>query len=461
MRKEWLIYGGMWTAAILAMGAIYFLQESGSTPTAGDESGALIRSAEQGPAGLPPREPSAAQEAPSSGAPRQYRGDRRHTGRSSFAGPGTAARYWSYETGSHVVGQAVVGDDGTLYIGSRDHHIYALTPTGGLRWRRDLGSDVYSTPALHDGRLYVGSDANFFFVLDAADGEVLVHLRTEGDVDTGIAVAPDGTAYFGAGQELWAVAPEGEVRFRFRANDKIFSAPAVDDDGTIYVGSQDDYLYALAPDGALRWSFHADNDLDSGPVIGDDGTIYCASDDHRVYALDRNGEVRWRADVGGYVRTPVALGRDGNVLVPVFGPHARVVSLDAQTGAEQWTFSVNRTDSNELGVGSSPLVDRDGNIYFGADDDYVYAIDRHGVMRWIFATSGNVDSDPILASDGTLIVGSDDHFVYALRADPAAPVTDADADTDAGSDTDADADTDAGSDAGADPVTEPAPAGQP
>jgi outer membrane protein assembly factor BamB len=264
----------------------------------------------------------------------------------------------------------------------------------------------------------VGSDANFFFVLDAHDGAVRVHLRCDGDVDTGIAVGSDGTAYFGAGQELWAVTPDGTVRFRFRANDKIFSSPAIDDDGTIYVGAQDDHLYALTPEGQLRWSYTARNDLDSGPVVGDDGTVYVASDDHRVYALDRNGQLRWQADVGGYVRTPVGLGLDGNVLVPVFGPHARLVSLDAQTGEEQWTFSVSRSEANELGVGSSPLVDRDGNIYFGADDDYLYAIDRRGDMRWIYQTGGNVDSDPILAADGVLIVGSDDGSVHALRADP-------------------------------------------
>jgi outer membrane protein assembly factor BamB len=137
-----------------------------------------------------------------------------------------------------------------------------------------------------------------------------------------------------------------------------------------------------------------------------------------VYALDRNGELRWQADVGGYVRTPVALGLDGNVLVPVFGPHARLVSLDAQTGEEQWYFSVSRSQANELGVGSSPVVDRDGNIYFGADDDYLYAIDRRGGMRWIYQTRGNVDADPILATEGVLVIGSDDHFVHALRADP-------------------------------------------
>jgi outer membrane protein assembly factor BamB len=426
MRKEHLIYGGMWAVAIVAVGGLWITQESGTRDTtARDGDDATVRLATDGPTpGLSRREPQASQRDETAEVPRMHRGDTRHTGRSRFLGPARAERYWAYETGNHVVGQAVVGRDGTLYVGSRDRHVYALSASGGsVVWQRDLGGDVYSSPALHtdgEGRelLYVGSDSNYFFVLDAASGDVRVHLRTDGDVDTGIVVGDDGTAYFGAGQELWAVAPDGTVRFRFRANDKIFSSPSLDDDGTLYVGSQDDHLYAITPEGQLRWSFTARNDIDSGPVVGDDGTIYFGSDDHRVYALDRNGELRWQADVGGYVRTPVALGLDGNVLVPVFGPHARLVSLDAQTGEEQWYFSVSRSQANELGVGSSPVVDRDGNIYFGADDDYLYALDRRGGMRWIYQTRGNVDADPILATEGVLVIGSDDHFVHALRADP-------------------------------------------
>lgn len=424
MRKQWLIYGGMWAVALVAVALIYVSQEARPGSASRDGDDATLRLASDGPADLPPREPLHAQADRTAEAPRMHRGDPRHTGRSRFVGPARAERYWSYETGNHVVGQAAIGHDGTVYAGSRDHHIYALDPVGGsVRWRRDLGGDVYSSPALYTGPgprelLYVGADSNFFFVLDAASGDVVVSLRTEGDVDTGIVVADDGTAYFGAGQELWAVAPDGTVRFRFRAEDKIFSSPALDDDGTVYFGSQDDHLYALTPEGQLRWSFRARNDIDSGPVVGDDGTIYFASDDHRVYALDRNGRERWQADVGGYVRTPVALGLDANVLVPVFGPHARVVSLDAQSGREQWAFTVSHSSANELGVGSSPVVDREGNFYFGADDDYLYAVDRQGRMRWIYPTRGNVDADPVLAADGVLIVGSDDRSVHALRVDP-------------------------------------------
>lgn len=351
------------------------------------------------------------------GPPLEPRGDRRHTGRSAFAGPSTATMRWSFDVHANVAGAPVVDAEGNVYVGSLDHHVYAIAPDGTERWSRDLGGPVYATPALDPaaGRLYVGADSDFFFCLDAATGEVIWHLRTEGDVDTGVAFAPDGSLVFAAGEDVWSVGRDGTARWRFHARIKIYSAPAVDDDGNVYVGAQDDHVYALASDGRLRWRFDADDDVDSAPVIGDDGTIFFGGDARRVHALDREGHELWRAEVGGYVRAPLALGRSGDVLVPVFGPHPRLVSLDAATGEERWSFEVDAGNSSDLGVGTAPLVDRDGNIYFGADDSYVYAITAAGALRFLFDTEDRVDSDPVLGTNGTLYFGSDDDHVYAVR----------------------------------------------
>jgi len=156
----------------------------------------------------------------------QHRGDRRHTGRSPYAGPARPGVFWSYESGHHVVGQAVVDAEGNTYFGSRDDHVYSISRTGGLRWERDLGGDIYSTPALDgQGHLFIGADSDFFFCLDAETGEVLWDLRAEDDVDTGIAVGPDGPHYFGARDQLWAVAPGRTPPGPFRLRVHIFRPP--------------------------------------------------------------------------------------------------------------------------------------------------------------------------------------------------------------------------------------------
>lgn len=412
-----IAFVGMWVAAIAAMLVIYATQEGRPDPRARGAGEAPVRGPDE-LAGEPG--PSAPPLPPEGGPPRQFRHDRRHTGRSPYAGPASSELAWSVGTGGHVSAQPVVGDDGTIYVGSHDHHLYAISPAGEVRWRRDLGGPIYSTAALADGRVYVGSDADFFFAIDGERGEVIWHLATDDDADTGIAIAPDGTLVFGAGSDVIAVDREGEVRWRFRTGLKVFSTPAIDDDGTVYVGSQDDYLYAIAPDGRMRWRYHAHDDVDGSPAIGDDGTIYVGSDGERVHAVRRDGTLRWSADVGGDVRAPVGLGADGTVYASVFAPRPRLVALDGETGQERWGFATSASDSGG-NVSSGALVDRDGNVFFGADDDFVYSLDPGGRLRWFFRTDGNVDSEPVLTPEGLLVVGSDDDHVYAIRAAAARP----------------------------------------
>lgn len=414
----------MWIAAIAAMLGIYVSQERPSDARLRRADAAPVRTPDDEAAPLPaPDHP--APRAPETGPPLQFRHDRWHRGRSPYAGPRTGHVLWSVETGGPVSAQPVVGEDGTIHVGSHDHHFYAIGPDGRVLWRRDLGGPIYSTPVRIGDRVFVGSDAAVFFCLDAASGRVIWYLRTDDDADTGIALAPDGTLVFAAGPDVFAVTQEGEVRWRFRTGLKVFSAPAIDDDGTVYVGSQDNHIYAIAPDGRMRWRYRTRDDVDGSPAIGDDGTIYVGSDDHRVYALRRDGTLRWSADVGADVRAPIGLGASGAIYVGVLAPHARVVALDAAGGQERWEFAI-APDATGAGVASGPLVDRDGNLYFGADDDFVYSLSPDGRLRWFVRTGGDVDGEPVITPEGILLIGSDDHRLYAIgdAGSEAAPARD-------------------------------------
>ena len=412
-----MILVGMWAAAAAAMLALWLgRDDSAELRAARPAPGAPVRVRVTDGEDRAPAETRADQPvAPvPDGPPRMYRGDRRHTGRSGFKGPGSAAVAWSFETQSRVTAQPVATRDGRVYVGSHDGTFYALNDAGGEQWRRDLGGPIYSTPAVDDrGNVYVGSDARVFTSFSRS-GEARWRIQTEGDADTGVVISDAGVIHFGAGSELWAVRADGTVDWKFQAQGKIFATPAVDDDGTVYVGSQDDHFYAVAADGRLRWSYRTGDDNDSSPVIGDDGTIYFGSDDHKIYALSRDGDLRWATDVEGMVRAPIGLSRDGAVLVGVFGPRPRVVALDADDGEVRWYFPVTVADTTEIGVASGPLVDADGNIYFGAHDDYLYALTANGELRWAFEAAADVDVSPVLIREGMLVFGSDDHRIYAL-----------------------------------------------
>lgn len=420
MERRRLGIAAMWVAAIAAIVGIYFTLEpardDGRTRR-GSAAPTFIAGADVAAELLPRGDLPVAEEQVS---PRFFRGGPRHTGRSPSRGPAHPMRAWSYEAGGRITAQPVVAEDGTIYVGSHGHRFHAITPEGEARWTVDLHQRVWSAAAVaEDGTVLVGSDADALFALDPRDGSTRWRVRAGGDADGPVTVAPGGAIFFAAGLHLHAVDGDGSVRWRFQARGPfLLSGPAVDSDGTVYVGSIDDHVYAVAADGRMRWAYRTGDDVSSSPVIGDDGTLYFGSDDRHLHALTRDGERRWRTHLDGYIRAPVALGRSGDVVVAVYGPRPRVVSVDAADGTVRWEFPVTVSESSEIGVASGPLVDVDGNIYFGAHDDFLYSISREGELRWIHRTGGDIDSAPTLTPEGLLLVGCDDGYLYAIANDP-------------------------------------------
>ncbi|MFN3466802.1 MAG: PQQ-binding-like beta-propeller repeat protein [Candidatus Brocadiales bacterium] len=62
--------------------------------------------------------------------------------------------------------------DGTIYFGSNDAHLYALSPEGALRWRFNTRGAVTSSPAVGDeGTVYVGSSSGTLYALSPTGEE--------------------------------------------------------------------------------------------------------------------------------------------------------------------------------------------------------------------------------------------------------------------------------------------------
>jgi outer membrane protein assembly factor BamB len=142
--------------------------------------------------------------------------------------------------------------DGTVYVGSRDGHMYAIDQaTGEFKWRADHRvSWAMSSPAVVGDVLYSGtSDGAFVHALDVASGDELWSFVTDGYTWSSPAVAGDGL-YIGDGSGyLWALDREtGEVHWSYRARGGVLSSPAVVD-GMVYFGSDDGSVYALHGEG--------------------------------------------------------------------------------------------------------------------------------------------------------------------------------------------------------------------
>ncbi|HME54741.1 MAG TPA: PQQ-binding-like beta-propeller repeat protein [Candidatus Lokiarchaeia archaeon] len=162
---------------------------------------------------------------------------------------------WNYTTGSFVYSSPAVAG-GYVYVGSDDDNMYCLNATTGARvWNYTTGEWVYSSPAVAGGYVYEGSLDDNLYCLNAT---------------TGIFV--------------WSYFAENLTT----EMGGIFSSPAVAG-GCVYVGSLDDNLYCLnATTGSRVWNYTTGGGLFDGvyssPAIAG-GFVYVGSEDCNLYCF--------------------------------------------------------------------------------------------------------------------------------------------------------------------------------
>ncbi len=338
-------------------------------------------------------------------APARAQGD----GSPRWAGP--------FVTGGYLVSSPAVGPDGTVYVGSQDKYVYAISPEGTLRWRFLTGDWVDASPAVApDGTVYAGSWDGKLYALTPAGAKKWDYSVGAGNyIYSSPALGADGTIYFGAGDgHLHALRPDGTLKWTYPAADWIDSSPAIGPDGVLYFGSWDGYVYALRDeDTAPRelWRFATNGPVLASPAVGRDGTVYIPANDGYLYALDAaTGAKRWDYQITGTLEGSPALGPDGTIYLGGTSPYLHALAPD---GRLLWRFPT--TDP----VVSTPAVRADGSVIFGTTGAAIYALHADGTQKWKVATGDWVDSSPVIAPDGTIYVGSYDRRLYALRGNGA------------------------------------------
>src|SRR5204863_10077294 len=99
-----------------------------------------------------------------------FRHDAQHSGRNGLAPGSTGTVIWTYLTGAGVWSSPAIALDGTVYVGSLDRKLYALTGDGKLKWSFETLGYIFSSPAVAgDGTVYVGSvDGHLYAIREGA-----------------------------------------------------------------------------------------------------------------------------------------------------------------------------------------------------------------------------------------------------------------------------------------------------
>ncbi len=327
---------------------------------------------------------------------------------------------WQYKTGDSVLSSPAISN-GLVYVGSNDDYVYAIDANSGeLKWKYKTGGDVFSSPVVSGNIVYVGSNDNYIYSIDTNNGELKWRYNTGDDVKSSPVVS-ENIIYVGSNDDyLYALdANNGELKWKYAAGGDVFSSPAVLGN-KVYTVS--DSFWSCGRVTALdagtgELNFHGDvgglGSIFSSPAISS-GVIYIGSDDEFFSAIDaNNGEGKWAYRIINRMwRSSPAISKN-TVYV---GSADNVYALDANNGEPKWTYNTGGA------VFSSPAIS--GNIvYVGSNDNYIYALDAYtGDLKWRYETGGDVYSSPAI-SDDKVFIGSKDGYIYAFTPVTSAPTS--------------------------------------
>ncbi|MBS3816269.1 MAG: PQQ-like beta-propeller repeat protein [Candidatus Thermoplasmatota archaeon] len=117
-----------------------------------------------------------------------------------------------------------------------------------------------------------------------------------------------------------------------------------------------------------------------------------------------SGEKAWNFTAGGDLLSSPSLDKDGNIYI---GASNKVLYAVNPNGTERWSFGT------DFSISSSPAVGENGTIYLGSDK--LYALDPNGTERWNFSTNNAIHSSPCIGGDGTIYIGDGELSGWGAR----------------------------------------------
>ncbi len=338
----------------------------------------------------------------------------------------TGSLKWKYQTGDAVVSSPAVVN-GKVYVGSADTYVYCLNAeNGNMLWKFKTGYYVYSSPCVTNGKVYIASNDKKIYCLNAENGDLVWNFTTLGTVSQSGGVAGsvsisiyigspavvDGRVYVGSFDRCVYCLDASNGNMIWRYNTTVASArfgiygssPAVAN-GKVYIGADDGYLYCInAADGKLVWNYVPPSDpsigatttwAETSPAVDPSGNVYFGFAHYIMCFNGSTGKQKWQTYSGITMKSSPALA-DGKLY---------------EGCQDRYFYCINITDGNRLqsfgsvsAIFSSPAV-ADGKVYVGGEDDNIYCFVA-GEQKIIPVSSVNIQPRTIPIGDAANVEGS-------------------------------------------------------
>jgi outer membrane protein assembly factor BamB len=229
-----------------------------------------------------------------------------------------------------------------------DGNLFACDAARSVIWRTDLRGEAQSLAL---------SPENGVYVLVSSQDRKTAELRRYGP----------------SGHLLWNTPSQGEIR-------------AVAGDGTVYLQQHQGTLRAYTSNGTFAWVSEPTTSDIFGPAIGPDGALYL-TDYHALYAVSPQGIVLWQQAIGPLdqqIHSAPSVAADGTIY---FG--GSTLFAIRPNGAIKWKFTPPARNAypedRSTYIRHTPMIARDGSLFFDTYDGQVYAMTPDGQLLWYYA----------------------------------------------------------------------------
>jgi outer membrane protein assembly factor BamB len=231
---------------------------------------------------------------------------------------------------------------GVLYVGSWDHHVYAVdAKTGRKKWSFQADEQVNTSAAYWKGTIYIATDGGSLYALSARSGKL-----------------------------RW----RAQSNAKFGAREFFYATPTVAY-GRVFIGNTDGTMYVFgARSGKLRWARPLGTYVYGAAAVWR-RRVYVGTYDGRFYALDAaTGDTVWQRDAPGAVHAAATV-MDGLVYYATCstcgsaasrtvkrGPDG-TLALAARTGRLVWRINQGKYANPVIADEARVYVTGRSNVY--------------------------------------------------------------------------------------------------
>ncbi len=323
----------------------------------------------------------------------------------------------STSTGKVITSPIVLRGDGSrAYVGCDDGTLLGVNDDATVDVIDILSSTIIASAAVGSkGDIAVAEQDGILYRYDSNE-TMLWSYTLDGDVTGGLAFSTEDTILVGTwAGTLYSLSSQGSVNWTYGVGGSITSAPAVGYDYRIYLAAMDNYLYALNSDGTLAWSFDSGSSISRSPLLDDSSNIYLLNDAPQIYKLNKQGTLKWSytPEGGVNITSPLAVASDDTI---VFGDDTGKL-YGLREGEVLWSYQASG------GITAAPVIDMEGNIFFGDQGNNFYALDEHGQELLSVSVSGPVQHGAAVKLTGGLVAATESDILFIYNPTPTPTTT--------------------------------------